>query len=66
MALDERLQRTIYHGAPRPDLAPSQHDLIQLLTTLQDNVTALQANLTALTTTVVALSSDVAGLLEAP
>jgi hypothetical protein len=43
MELDDRLKRTIYHGAPRPDLPTQNHDLLAALQQLLDRLDALEA-----------------------
>jgi hypothetical protein len=43
MQVDDRTKRTIYHGAPRPDLPTQQHDLLAALQQLLSRLDALEA-----------------------
>jgi len=42
MQVDDRTKRTIYHGAPRPDLPTQRHDLLAALQQLLDRLEALE------------------------
>jgi hypothetical protein len=43
MSIDDRTKRTIYHGAPRPDLPTQDHDLVYALEQILERLDALEA-----------------------
>jgi hypothetical protein len=43
MQLDDRTKRTIYHGAPRPDLPTQRHDLLLALQQILDRLESLES-----------------------
>ena len=43
MTLDQRLKRTIQHGAPRPDLPNQNHDLVAAVEQLLSRLDAVES-----------------------